>query len=452
MELKNVEKQEKSIVELTIAVSPEELEAGKQAAFKKNGKKITVPGFRKGKAPRQLIEKLYGEGVFFEDAVNIAYPPAYDKAVEEAGLRSVGPADIEMKEIPEEGGFIFTAKVPVEPEVEVGEYKGIEAEKEEVKVMAADVKAELDRMAQRVARTETVERPAKNGDTVVIDFEGFTDGKPFDGGKGENHNLVLGSGSFIPGFEEQLVGAKADDEVEVKVTFPEEYHASELAGKEAVFQCKVHHVQQTVLPKIDDEFAKDVSETCETLDDLKKEIKEKLTASRQEEVDHDFEEKLLDVITEGLKADIPDAMVEAQIDHIMQDFGYRLQMQGMTLQQYAQMNGMEFETFRNMFRDQAGRQVKVRLALKKIAEIENIEIDETTLDEEYGKMAENYGIEVEKVKKAVAAEALRGDLLLTKALDLVKETAKVKIVKASAKKKKTEVESADDIVAAENEE
>lgn len=432
MELKNVEKQEKSIVALTIAVSAEELESAKQKAFKKNGKNITVPGFRKGKAPRHLIEKLYGEGVFFEDAVNICYPDAYDKAVTEANIKPVGMGDIEMKDIPEDGGFVFVAKVPVEPEVTLGEYKGLAAEKDEVKVLVADVKAELERMAQRVARTETVERAAKKGDTAVIDFEGFVDGEAFEGGKGEEYQLTLGSNSFIPGFEDQLIGAKAGDELDVNVTFPEDYHAEELKGKEAIFKCKVHTVQQTVLPKIDDEFAKDVSETCETLEDLKKELKEKLMKERQDAADHDVEEQLLDTLIGDMQADIPEAMFEGQTDNIVQDFAYRMQMQGMGLEQYLQMQGMDMASFRKLFRDQAERQVKVRLALQKIAETENIEIDDATLDEEYAKMAENYNMEVEKVKQAVAVDALKSDLRLTKALDLVKDSAKTK---KKAKKK-----------------
>lgn len=439
MELKNVEKQEKSIVALTIAVSAAELEAAKDKAFKKNRKNITVPGFRKGKAPRQLIEKLYGEGVFFEDAVNICYPEAYDKAVAEAAIKPVGMGDIDMQEVPEEGGFVFVAKVPVEPEVTLGEYKGLSAERDEVKVLVADVKAELERMAQRVARTETVERPAKDGDTVVLDFEGFIDGVPFEGGKAEAHSLKLGSGSFIPGFEEQLVGAKGDDVLEVNVTFPEEYHAEELKGKPAVFKCKIHAVQETVLPKLDDEFAKDVSESCETLEDLKKEIKEKLTEGRQQEADHNLEEALMDALTGGMQADIPEAMFEAQTDNIVQDFAYRMRMQGVDVEQYVQMNGLDMASFRKMFREQAERQVKVRLALQKIAELENIEIDDAALEEEYAKMAENYGIEVDKVKQAVSADALRGDLRLTRALDIVKDTAKV-----TKKKKKSEEPSEQD--------
>lgn len=437
MELKNVEKQEKSIVALTIGVSAAELEAGKEKAFKKNGKKITVPGFRKGKAPRQIIEKLYGTGVFTEDAINLIYPEILEKAVTEANLKQVGPADVEMKDMAEDGSFVFEAKIPVEPDVEIGEYKGIEAEKEEVKVMAADVKAELDQMAQRTARTESVDRAAKNGDTVTIDFEGFIDDKAFEGGKGENYNLNLGSGSFIPGFEEQLVGKKAGEECDVNVSFPEDYHAEELKGKPAVFKCKVHSVQQTVLPKIDDEFAKDVSETCETLDDLKKEVKERLTSVAQDQADHDFEEKVIDALLAGLKADIPEIMIESQVDNIMQDFAYRLQMQGMNLQQYIQMNGMDMQSFRGMFREQAERQVKTRLTLTKIADTENLTIDDATLDEEYAKMAESYGMEADRVKSIVKADALRGDLRLTKALDFVKENAKVKKVS----KKKSEDKS-----------
>ncbi len=444
MELKNVEKQEKSIVELTIAVSAAEVEAGKQAAFKKNGKKMTVPGFRKGKAPRALIEKLYGEGVFLEDAINISYPEAYDKAVKEAAIEAIGPADIEMKEILEDGGYVFFARVPVQPEVAVSEYKGIEVEQDEVKVLAADVKAELERMAQRVARTETVERAAKKDDTVVIDFEGSIDGVPFEGGKGENHSLVLGSGSFIPGFEDQLIGAKADDEVDVTVDFPADYHAEELAGKAAVFKCKVHTVQETVLPKIDDEFAKDVSETSETLDDLKKEVKERLTATRQEEADRQIEEQLLDAVVASLAADIPEVMVDNQIDTIVQDFAYRLQMQGMNVERYLQMTGMDSVAFRGMFREQADRQVKVRLALEKVADMENIEIDDATVAEEYTKLAENYGIDEEKVKSLVNAEALRGDLRISKALEVVKENAKITKKKTAAKKK------SDDVVAEED--
>ena len=433
MELKNTEKQEHSVVALTIEITKAEFEAAKDKAFKKSGKKITVPGFRKGHAPRKMIEKLYGEGVFFEEAFNIIYPDAMEMAVEKSGIKPVGRADVDLGDPAEEGGLTIIAKVPVEPEVELGEYKGVEVEKETVKVPAADVKAELNRLAQRNARTETVDRKAKKNDTVDIDFEGFVDGVAFEGGKAEHHALTLGSGTFIPGFEDQLIGCKAGDEKDVVVTFPEEYHTKELAGKEAVFKCKVHKVEETILPEIDDEFAKDVSDTCETLDDLKKEISERLKKERQEAADHAFEEKVLDAVIENMKADIPQAMIESQIDSIVQDFSYRLQMQGMQLDQYLKMSGTEMGAFRAMFREQAEHQVKSRLVLEKVAELENIAVSDTELEEEYAKMAEQYGMEVDKVKSIVSAEALTGDLKISNALEFLKKNAKVK--KPAAKKK-----------------
>lgn len=435
MELKNTEKQEHSVVALTIEITKAEFEAAKDKAFKKTGKNITVPGFRKGKAPRKMIEKLYGEGVFFEEAFNIIYPDAMEMAVEKSGIKPVGRADVDLGDPAEEGGLTIIAKVPVEPEVELGEYKGIEVEKETVKVLQADVKAELNRMAQRNARTETVERKAKKNDTVDIDFEGFVDGVPFEGGKAEHHELTLGSGAFIPGFEDQLIGCKAGDEKDVVVTFPEEYHAKELAGKEATFKCKVHKVEETILPEIDDEFAKDVSDTCETLDDLKKEITERLKAERQEAADNAFEEKVLDAVIDGMKADIPAAMIDSQVDTIVQDFGYRLQMQGMGLEQYLKMTDTEMGAFRAMFKDQAERQVKTRLALQKVVELEGITVSDEELEEEYAKMAEQYKMEVEKVKAIVSKEALEGDLKISNALEFIKKNAKVK---KAAKKKAAE--------------
>lgn len=439
MELKNTEKQEHSVVALTIEITKAEFEAAKDKAFKKTGKNITVPGFRKGKAPRKMIEKLYGEGVFFEEAFNIIYPDAMEMAVEKSGIKPVGRADVDLGDPAEEGGLTIIAKVPVEPEVELGEYKGIEVEKETVKVLQADVKAELNRMAQRNARTETVERKAKKNDTVDIDFEGFVDGVPFEGGKAEHHELTLGSGAFIPGFEDQLIGCKAGDEKDVVVTFPEEYHAKELAGKEATFKCKVHKVEETILPEIDDEFAKDVSDTCETLDDLKKEITERLKAERQEDADNAFEEKVLDAVIDGMKADIPAAMIDSQVDTIVQDFGYRLQMQGMGLEQYLKMTGTEMGAFRAMFQSQAERQVKTRLALQKVVELEGITVSDTELEEEYAKMAEQYKMEVEKVKAIVSKEALEGDLKISNALEFIKKNAKVK----KAAKKKVAEETAE---------
>ncbi len=432
MELKNVEKLEKSITALTIEISAAELETAKDQAFKKNGKKITVPGFRKGKAPRKVIESLYGDGVFFEDALNICYPKAYDEALEKSGIKAVAPADVEISEMTESGAVVLICKVPVEPEVTLGDYKGISVEKEEAKVLVADVKAELDHMAQRLARTQVVERAAKKNDTVVIDFEGFVDGVAFEGGKGENFDLKLGSGTFVPGFEDQLIGTKAGQEKDVVVTFPTEYHAAALAGKEATFKCTVHEVKETITPAIDDEFAKDVSETAETVEDLKKEVKERLIAQKTEAFERDYEEALLTAVIDGMQAEIPDAMVEVQLDNVMQDFGYRLQMQGMQLDQYAKMNGMDMAQFRGMFRPQADRQVKVRLALQKIVELENLDVSEDEVEAKYKELAEQYGMEAEQVKKALPADSITSDMKLDKAIALIKDSAKPK---KKAKKK-----------------
>lgn len=426
MELKNVEKLEKSIVALTIEISAEELEAGKDQAFKKNGKNITVPGFRKGKATRKVIESLYGDGVFFEDALNICYPKAYEAALEQSGIKAVAAADVSVSEMTDAGAVVLVCKVPVEPEVTLGEYKGLSVEKEEAKVLVADVKAELDRMAQRLSRTQTVERAAKKNDTVVIDFEGFVDGTAFEGGKGDNYDLKLGSGTFIPGFEDQLIGLKAGEEKDVVVTFPEEYHAKELAGKEATFKCTVHEVKETVTPAIDDEFAKDVSDKAETLEDLKKEVKERLLAQKSETFERDYEEALLTAVIDGMQAEIPEAMFEAQLDNVMQDFGYRLQMQGMQLEQYAKMTGTDMQQLRAMFLPQAERQVKVRLALQKIVELENIEVTEDEIEAKYKELAEQYGMEAEQIKKALPAASITSDMKLDKAIELIKDTAKPK--------------------------
>ncbi|HJC21115.1 MAG TPA: trigger factor [Candidatus Butyricicoccus avicola] len=439
MELKNVEKLEKSIVALTIEISADELEAAKEQAYKKSRNRITVPGFRKGHAPRKIIENLYGDGVFFEDALNICYPKAYEEAVKQADIKAVAPADVNVSDMTDAGAVVLVCKVPVEPEVTLGEYKGLSVEKEEAKVLAADVKAELDRMAQRLARTQTVERAAKKNDTVSIDFEGFVDGTAFEGGKGENYELKLGSGTFIPGFEDQLIGTKAGDEKDVVVTFPEEYHAKELAGKEATFKCKVHEVKETITPAIDDEFAKDVSEKAETLDDLKKEVKERLLAQKSEVFERDYEEALLTAVIDGMQADIPEAMIEVQLDNVMQDFSYRLQMQGMKMDQYAKMSGMDMQQLRGMFRPQAERQVKVRLALQKIVETENIDVTEDEVAAKYKELAEQYGMQEEQVKKALPADTITSDMKLDKAIALIKDSAKPK----KKTKKKAEAKAED---------
>ena len=432
MELKKTEKLEKSIVALTIEISAAEIEAAKEKAYKKNGKNITVPGFRKGKAPRKVIEKLYGEGVFFEDALNICYPEAFDAAVAEAALKQVGQADVNIEDMNDDGSVVLVCKVPVQPEVELSAYKGLSAEKETVKVLVADVNAEIERMAQRNSSIATVERAAKNGDTVILDYAGSVDGVAFEGGTAEQQQLKLGSGTFIPGFEDQLVGVKAGESKDVVVTFPTEYHAAELAGKEAVFACTVHEVKETVLPTIDDEFAKDVSETAETLDDLKKEVKERLTQQRTQAIDRQYEEDILTALLANMTADIPDAMIETQVDNLVQDFAYRLQMQGMQLDQYLQMIGSEMGGFRAMFKEQAERQVKVQLALRKVVELEGIEVSEADIEAKYSELAEQYKMDLEQVKKVLPVESMLEDLMMDKAMACVKDSSKP--VKKSKKK------------------
>ncbi len=423
MELKNVEKLEKSIVALTVEISADEIDAAKEKAYRKNRKNIAVPGFRKGKAPRKLIENLYGDGVFFEDALNICYPDAFEKAVAEAAINPVAQADVEIQDMGDTGAVTLLCKVPVEPEVTLGQYKGLEAERAEVSVTAEDVDAELDRIAQRFARTETVEREAKDGDTVIIDFEGFLDGVAFEGGKGENHPLKLGSHTFIPGFEDQLIGCKADDEKDVVVTFPDDYTADDLAGKEAVFKCKVHTVQESILPEIDDEFAKDISDTAETLDDLKKETEERLNRTRNAEADREFEQHIIDKVVDGMQADVPDAMVEQQIDTIIRDFEYRLQLQRMTIDNYLAASGADMASFRKLFIEQAEKQVKGRLALKKIAELENIEVSAEEINTEFENMATQYGMEVDQVRKAMPEEAVVADMKIDRAIAFLRENA-----------------------------
>ncbi len=427
MKLKNTEKLEKSIVALTMEISADELNKAKDKAFKKNGRQIQIPGFRKGKAPRMLIERMYGD-IFFEDAVNLLLPEMLDQAVEEAGIKQVGRADVDLGDDAPEGGAVIIAKVPVEPEVTLGEYKGLTAEKVSVSLREGEVKEELERMAKRMARIETVDREAKLGDTVTLDFEGFVDGVPFDGGSAENQDLELGSGTFIPGFEDQLVGCKADDEKDVEVTFPENYHSEELKGKPAVFKCRIHTVKETILPTMDDEFAKDVSETAETMEDLEKEVSERLIKSRADAADREFEEKLLDQVAAGMQAEIPEVMYENEATSLMNDFAYRLQMQGISIEQYLQANNMDMRGFRQIFLPQAERQVKIRLVLNKIAEMENIEISEDDINAEYAKLAERYGMEDEQVRDAITSEAVNDDLRLNRALAVIRDSAKAEMV------------------------
>ena len=411
--------------ELTIKVDADTFKAAIDKVYRKNAKSIQVPGFRKGKAPRAMVEKMYGEAVFFEDAVNDLYPEAVANAVEEAKLEIVARPDVEVTEVSKEEGVTIVATCIVKPEVSVKDYKGIEVERAEEVVTDEMIDNKLASMQQRNARMIDVEgRAAKNGDTVVFDFEGFVDDKAFDGGKAEKFSLTLGSGQFIPGFEEQIEGKEIGEEFDVNVTFPEDYHAEELKGKPAVFKCKLHEIKEKELPALDDEFAKDVSE-FDTLEELKNDLKAKEVAAAKQAADDAVENKLVDAVIANMEAEIPEQMYDNRVDSMVQDFDYRLQSQGMNLETYLKYTGMDMDAFRKTFRPQAEKQVQIRLALEKIVELEALDATEEELDAEFAKMAENYKMDVEQIKKYVPAEQLKQDLLVNKAIDLVKNTAVV---------------------------
>lgn len=432
MNVKSVEKQEKSTVELVIEIGAEEFEAAVQKVYLKQRGKIMVPGFRKGKAPRKVIEGMYGSGVFYEDAINEIYPQAYADAVEQEKLDAVAWPKVEIVNVGKEG-LTFKALVTVRPEVKLGEYKGLTAEKEEVKVTDEDVENELKPYINRATRMVTVEREAQNGDTVVIDFEGFLDGKPFDGGKGEGHSLELGSGSFVPGFEEQLVGTKAGDEKDLDITFPEDYHA-DLAGKAVVFKVKVHEVKEKQLPTVDDEFAKDVSE-FDTLADFKKDLAAKLTERRENQAKQAFEAAVLEQVMSNMEVEIPDAMVEFEADNLVNDMAQRIQAQGIPFEQYLAMTGMNMDMMREQAKAAALERVRRDLALNAVIAAENIQISDEELEEEYKRLSEQYHMELDKVKEAVAADDIRKELSMKKAEQVIYDSAKVG--KAPAKKKTT---------------
>ena len=438
MSVKSVKTNEDKKVELEIAVSAEDFNKAVDAAFQKNGKKINVPGFRKGKAPRKMIEKMYGEGMFFEEAVNNTYPAAYQAAVQEVGIEPVDRADIEVMEVSKENGYTFKATVTVKPEVTLEGYKGIEVEKKVSVVTTEEVDAEIGRQREQSARVIAVEgRAAANGDTAVIDFEGFVDGVAFEGGKGTDYSLELGSNSFIPGFEDQIVGHNAGETFEVNVTFPEEYHAEELKGKAAMFKVTVKELKMKELPELDDEFAKDVSE-FDTLEELKADISRKLQEKKDEQSDTDVENKLMEAVANKMVVEIPECMFESRVDEMLRDFEYRLQSQGMDLKNYLQYTGMELDAFRKTFRPQAEAQVKTRLALEKIVELEKIEPTSDEVEAEFLNIAQQYKMEVEKVKGIVPTSDIKSGLAMNKALDIVRENAKIsETTDGEPKRKKT---------------
>lgn len=422
--LKETKKADTNRYTLEITIDGEKFRDAIDKAYRKNCKKISVPGFRKGKAPQKMIEKLYGEGVFFEDALNLLYNDAVEDAINESGLRVIDDKiDFEMVSISKEDGVDFKVSVTTYPEIEVGEYKGLKAERAVVKVDAAEVNAEVSALQDRNARMVSVEdRAAKKGDTVVIDFEGFENGKAFDGGKAEGHSLELGSGHFIPGFEDQIVGKNIGEEFDVNVTFPEEYGEKSLAGKPAVFKVKLHEIKVRELPKADDEFAKDVSE-FDTLKELKADLKKKALERKNKAADEEVENALVQQIVDGLKGEIPEAMYENRMNQSVQDFDYRLRAQGMDINTYLKYTGSTVEDFKKSFRPQAEMQVKYRLALEKIAELEKFEVSDEDVEKEYTRLAEQYSVEADRVKAMIPAEELKKDIAVGKAVDFIKDNA-----------------------------
>lgn len=432
MTVKEVKNLENSTVEMNVEVKGDVFKAAVDDAFRKNLSKMNVPGFRKGKAPRKLVEKLYGEGIFFEDAVNALYPKAYEDAVAEAGIKPVARPEIEITEVDGEG-FSFKATVVVKPEVKVNAYKGMKAVKTVYNVAESEVKAELERLQKQNERTIVVDRASKDGDTVNIDFDGSVDGVPFDGGKGENYDLVLGSGSFIPGFEPQLIGKTAGEEVQVDVTFPEDYHAENLKGKQAVFACKVNEVKEIELPELDDEFAKDVSE-FDTLAELKKDIRKKLKEQKERQASNELDNALIDALLENTEVEVPDVMVQQKVDSMCAEFEQRLAGSGLNLKTYLQYTQMDEASFRKGFEADALKQVRVRLALEKVVELEGIVVSEEEIEKEYKEIADAYQMPAEQIKAYIPQEDITMDCAVGKAVELIRNQAEITEEKASAKK------------------
>ena len=439
MSLKEAKKVDTNRYELEILIDGATFSDAITKVYKKQAKDISIPGFRKGKAPLYLVEKMYGESVFFEDALNLLYADALEAAAEEAGIEIVDDKmDFDLVSISKQDGVDFKVTLTVVPEATLGQYKGLTVERVTPTVTDEEVDAEINQMANRNARMVEVEgRAAALEDIAVIDFEGFTDGVAFEGGKGENYSLTLGSGQFIPGFEDQIVGHNVGDEFDVNVTFPEEYQAEELKGKPAVFKVKLNELKVRELPAIDDEFAKDVSE-FDTLAEFKEDIKKHQLEHKTRHADEAVENDLVDMIVEGMKAEIPDAMIESRCNQSLQDFAYRLQMQGMNLDTYLQYMNTTADDFKASFRPQAEKQVKMRLALETIVKLEKLEVSDEDVAAEITKMAESYGVSEEQVKNAVPVKEIKKDLAVSKALELVKSSAEVKEVAKKTEKKTAE--------------
>ncbi|WP_391557294.1 trigger factor [Robertmurraya sp.] len=411
---------------LTVEVDAAKVNEGLDAAFKKVVTKVNVPGFRKGKMPRAMFEKRFGVESLYQDAIDILLPEAYANAIEESGIDPVDRPEIDVEQIEKGKSFIFKATVTVKPEVKLGEYKGLEVEKVETEVTDEDVANELKTLQERQAELVVKEEgKAENGDTVVMDFEGFVDGEAFEGGKAENYSLELGSGQFIPGFEEQLVGLAAGEEKDVEVSFPEEYHATELAGKPAVFKVKIHEVKGKELPELDDEFAKDVDEEVETLDALKEKIKNRLVDSKKHEAEHHVRDTVVDKAAANAEIDLPAVMIDTEVDRMMQEFEQRLQMQGMNLELYFQFSGQDENALREQMKEEGEKRVRVSLTLEAIAAAENLEVSEEDVDAELNKMAEMYNMTVDNIKAALGnVDGIKGDLKVRKAVEFLVENSK----------------------------
>ena len=423
MKLKNVEKQEKNMVVLTVDVEKDEFEAAIEKAYRKQVKKLNIPGFRKGHAPRKVVEGMFGVEVFFDDAMNFAFPEAYQAAVEEAKLEPVGYPDVEPVGDVTVDGFTFNATVAIYPEVKLGEYKGLSAVKPSTEVNDEVVSHRLDEMAERNARLVSVEREAQNNDTAVIDFEGFKDGVPFEGGKGENYTLELGSDTFIPGFEEQVVGMKAGEEKDIEVTFPEDYQAEELKGKPVVFKVKVNEVKFKELPKMDDDFAQDVSE-FDTIDDLKADIRKKAEEQAKADSDKAFENALMDQVVANMECDVPQPMIENQVNNMINDYKMQITSQGIAFDQYLKMVGTTEDALKETAQEPALRQIKNNLALEAIIKAENPEVTDEEIEKELVDMAGKYSMEIDDVKKYLKSEDVADQLKHKKAMDVIVSSAK----------------------------
>lgn len=423
MNVKSVEKNENNTAKVVLEVEKDQFQTALDKAYRKVKNTIYIPGFRKGKAPRKIVEGMYGANVFYEDAINLIFPEIWEQATTESELKVVGSPSVSDLNVDENGNLVLTIECGLYPVATLGQYKGIEAPKAAVTITDEEVDADIKQLASRNSSISTVERAAKDGDTVIIDFDGYMDGVAFDGGKGENYTLRLGSGTFIPGFEDQVVGMAAGDEKDVEVTFPADYGTQELAGKPATFKVKVHEVKETLVPELDDEFAKDVSETAETLEDLKKERREKLEKDKADEAEHNFKNEVVKKAMDNLEVVIPDAMVEAQLDDMMNQYAMNMQSSGFTLEQYAQMMGTTIQGLREQSREGAVQQIRNTLLLEKVAEEENIQVTDEELEEEYQTMAKEYDMEVEKVKEYLPLEDLRKEKQLQKAMDLIVDNA-----------------------------